>query len=374
MLPFMLPYLFTHGAARRQRFGEDNDAFNFGADQLFGADVELAGYTPDGQPVLRPGRRPMPPWAGHRCGPPRAELGADDDVLGADDLDELGAIDAEIMGADDGDDDDDDDVIGGTKKVTRKIKDLEQTLAKLQRRYANTPPTRTQKRKHLQERIAHVQMLLSQKRRTKAQKEATVKGAFGKGPDGGGMQRAEQMAASLEADKRLGLAPDAPGIPGVRTQIKLLDSDDSEQFPSFSFAALGVGQRAVSINLANSQDSYQRLQVVGVEFDVKFKSVTGAGAPAPDLQPYLVLNTLQADGMADQVSQTAMLEIEWSGNAPPGSQWGKAKYTGLRDKIFLDKRDTVAVNVSVYQARSNTDLIEGTLGCNVLCNIVSDRK
>lgn len=373
MFPFMLPYLMTHAGARRQRFGEDNDAFNFGADALYGADADVLGYTPDGQPVLRP-RRPVPPWAGHRCGPTRTELGADDDVLGADDLDELGAIDAEIMGADDGDDDDDDDVIGGTKKVTHKIKDLEQTLAKLQRRYANTPPTRTKKRKHLQERIAHVQMLLSQKRRTKAQKEATVKGAFGKGPDGGGMQRAEQMAASLEADKRLGLAPDAPGIPGVRTQIKLLDSDDSEQFPSFSFAALGVGQRAVSINLANSQDSYQRLQVVGVEFDVKFKSVTGAGAPAPDLQPYLVLNTLQADGMADQVSQTAMLEIEWSGNAPPGSQWGKAKYTGLRDKIFLDKRDTIVVNVSVYQARSNTDLIEGTLGCNVLCNIVSDRR
>jgi hypothetical protein len=168
MFPFMLPYFMTHAGARRQRFGEDNDAFNFGADALYGADGDVLGYTPDGQPVLRP-RRPMPPWAGHRCGPARAELGADDDVLGADDLDELGAIDAEIMGADDGDDDDDDDVIGGTKKVTHKIKDLEQTLAKLQRRYANTPPTRTQKRKHLQERIAHVQMLLSQKRRTKAQ-------------------------------------------------------------------------------------------------------------------------------------------------------------------------------------------------------------
>jgi hypothetical protein len=66
MFPFMLPYLMTHAGARRQRFGEDNDAFSFGADQLFGADVELAGYTPDGQPVLRPSRRPMRRYSTHK--------------------------------------------------------------------------------------------------------------------------------------------------------------------------------------------------------------------------------------------------------------------------------------------------------------------
>lgn len=377
---------FVHWSQRHPRVGED-----------VGADAEVLGIDEaSGLPIIRR-RQPQPGPCGCGTGRGRGRRRGDDDddQVGDDDVegdDELGADDqAELAGYDDeieADDDDDDEVLGadGQEDVGASYKHLEhreqkltRLLHKLELDLKTTPSRRRRKIKHLKKRIAKVQRKLEKIHAKKAGK--VKKGAAATGRSMSETQRALEAGewnvwvrrdATLKPDAARGFVRtgSADTATGARTTIRLLDDATNDTFAAVQFAA-GADHRTSTIGLVSDQISYERLRVVGIEFKGTIAPTAVAGAVPIDTAPEFMLVSLMRDGYADQVTTETpiMLEMQQSNS---GLFLFKGTWDGLRQAIFLDKRDTVTVSVKVGQLRTNAAAIDWTVQCALIVDILSD--
>lgn len=365
-----------------------------GVDELAG-DMEFVGYDEvSGAPVFRAfRRRGGPPQGGRGFSPPMVirprcpqggggddeEVGGEDDVLGADDLDELGAIDDEI-GDIEGDDEealgaDGQENIGATvKNLERKEARLRRLLLKLEAKLAQTPRWKGKKRKALQKRIDRIEARLGKVSGKKEAKVESARAVYGKAPQGL-KTRPEANVERLRTEAQMGVERMAPydQIPGVRQNIHMTDADDGAQAADVSFAA-AAGFRTSTINFTSPQISYERVKVLGVRFDISVVGLTGGGAAALDVWPALLLSSVQRDGMADQVTATTWLKITWNPGLPGGRYEGVAEWYGARDTIYLDKRDVLTIICAAVQKRTNAAQIDWTVSAEMICDILADSQ
>lgn len=384
---------FVHWSKRHPRVGEDDEL-----GEELGDDFEVLGVDEvSGLKIIRPrgGGRRRPPPCGCPGRPMRArrpkddddEVGGedDDDELSADEEAELGAIDDEIdeVGDDDDDeigDDGQEDVGASYRKLERRRERLLRLKSKLEVDLKTTPARRRKKRKKLQRRIDKIEAKLAKIDNKKRAKVA--KGAAATGRSTTETKRAMENGEWNVWARREGLlGPEAKRgfqryssastATGARTTIRLLDSTSGDDFSAVTFAAAGVGHRSSTIGLVSDQISYERLRVVGIEVSGQVAPALVAGAVPVDVAPQLAIVTLMRDGYADQVTTETSFQLTWT-TSPGGLMIFRGVWDGLRQPIFLDKRDTVTASIKIGQLRTNVGQIDWTTQATLICDILSD--
>lgn len=385
-------------AFRHPRIAEDI-GFDLGED--VGEDLVAVGIDEvSGLPIVRK-LRPRGGHGRHRpCGcPPRRPMRAaaeeSEEVGGDDDDDSLGEdVDPDLVGYDEeidaleGDDDDDDvgvdedgneDIGASYRHLENREQKLLRLKSKIELDLKTTPSRRRRKRKHLQKRLDRVMKKLDKiqaKKRKKLGKAASVTGRSvtetKKALENGDWNVLARREATLRPEAMRGFVrtSSANTATGARTTIRMLDSTTSDTFSAVQFAA-GAGHRQSTVDLVTDQISYERLRVVGIEVTGTVSAALIAGAPSGEMAPQLLISTLMLDGQADQVTTTTAIPLKWE-IGQNGFMMFTGSWDGLRQPIFLDKRDTVSASVIIGQLRTTTGVIDWTLQCSLVVDILSD--
>lgn len=336
-----------------------------------------------------------------RCAPPPEEdvgfdddglglydLGADDSIDGADEA-ELGAIDDEIGALADDDDDDvgadssKEEIGASLAKTKQKISELEALRNRLEAKLAATPARRRAKRKHLAQRLDHVNKLIAQKKKKAGRKTERLAAKLGIPAAalaaGGGAAAALGISrgdiARAEGDMAVHEALAAQGIFGVYGKTKLPGEEEYLSFLSAGSPSVLVtkaigGAGSVSVTLATAGIQYADFRVLGIAIDATIQP----GA-AIDVLPTITVDNWGVSGGINQVYGS--LPIQFGANGQMSTVAGgpiqtSRRYTSMRAPADLVRTNTATLTLTFNQAIANAAAINITINAALIVKKLRD--
>lgn len=304
----------------------------------------------------------------HRCGSPRFQhpmVGGeddddfDDDVLGDDEIEQLGEDDEDV-----GDDDEGPDVLGANaQRVAKRIDRIEDRLRDAKAELRATPRFRTGKRRRLERKIQRLEAKLARKQRRLQKKTDKLKRKYGALP-AGVIGPEPSIARGYERLANFPTTGFYPGSAAAGVEQFVNVQFSGEIFTQADFAAAAAAGSTAAIDGESDQINYADLQVTALQIAVQVqwdRVVPAAAATDPYVGPsndaFILVNlsSLIVSGnvnafYSDQVLPSAGQVIAHTRGAQ--SETWVYRITGLRDDAVMEKNSTAELNGSVVLVKS----------------------
>lgn len=318
-------------------------------------------------------------------------IAGDEDELGAEDYEELGAIDDEISAIDD--DDDDDDELGANperrrkrkiKKLQRKERKAERVLARIEKKLDRLPQWRRRKREKLKDKRTNVKDKL---RSIRADIRA-LRGGGGGGAGGGGVRAATpaETKAVLNQEYAVNNLAGGPGAAGVyaaaaapqqNIELPITFSTGGKLWEATVAATTAAGAE-VNFDGETTPYTYLDLQVIGVKVTAFLNAPLMSDGGSTPLDVGIIEQSAQAAVIVDNATVDGGLNMYPDDQVVNlGGMFGRSSeeiFSGMRlqDIIYANGKCQVSGKLQLaFQAAQEYDV---SLRLSVLARILKDRR